>query len=233
MPNKRIVHTVIGNITLGEGKVAETLSPYLIKEAYDSFERCIADRKSGTVATTENNNWSSHALTVHLMTHNALEALVNELISLPYMPAPVRDEPVKELLYHLSFLDKFIIVPLLAWQKTFDKGSEPYQSLHTLNRLRNYLVHYELDFAFLGDTQDRFQLLKNNDVLLEGELLNPLQRISSTKTALWSLHTAAEVAKTLLSFTPDNIRQSFKSMANNFKDISQEEYLNMIKSQPA
>lgn len=227
--HKPAVHSVRGIISTGGATVAEILSAYLIELAHHSFEKCIEDRKKDIVKT-DGNNYSSHAIAVHILVHNALEALINELIAIPNMPSAISEEPVKEWLYDASFLAKFVIVPRLAWQKTFDTGKEPYQSLQTLNKLRNYLVHYKMEFLPITSLPRGLHLLQDRKVLLDSPNsgFNWLQQVSSSKTALWSLNTAAEVAKELLSFTSSEVHKLFESSANNFQIISQKEYLDMI-----
>jgi len=230
MPRKVVVHTTHLEMREGRTYVAETLSSHLIDLAYKSFERCFEDRSFKHIHTSADNNWSSHAIAVHLLTHNALEALINELIAIPNMPSPFGEKSVKKWLFDISFLAKYVVVPQLAWQKTFETGKEPYQSLKTLNNLRNHLVHYKMERIKINSLPSGLQLLQDREVLLGPPMgYDWLKLVSSTKTALWALNTAAEVAGKLLAFTSDKVHLAFERHTSNFRFISHEEYLQKIQ----
>ena len=59
--------------------------------------------------------------------------------------------------------------------------------------------------------------------------MNWIEKIACTRTALWALNTAAEVAKQLASFSPEEERYRFERSANNFRTISEKDYLAAIE----
>jgi len=107
------------------------------------LHRCIEDRISGKVFTTEDNNFSDHALTVYIMTVTALEAFINELCFGPSSKMLNKDRIPVEFFEDMEIRRKYYLLPLLLWGRTFDRGAPPYQDFEILIRLRNSLVHYK------------------------------------------------------------------------------------------
>lgn len=76
---------------------------------------------------------------------------------------------------------KWSVLPLIAAQNTFNRGSEPWQSFEALVELRNYIVHLR-----------KRSLPKRVEGLLRSK--NPNGDLLEFPTAEWACHTVAEAA---------------------------------------
>lgn len=108
----------------------------------------------------------SHCIGAVIQAGAALEAFLNEEIAYVVAAKPQWKGPL-EALDRLETDSRWLLVPLLTMQRTFDRGSEPFQSFRALVRLRNALVHYRTNFSasddppsFARELETRFEFTK-------------------------------------------------------------------------
>lgn len=134
--------------------------------ARNAYIKCIEDRISGKVVTTEDNNFSDHALTVYIMTATALEAFINEVCFGPTSKMVSKVPIPAEMAEDMEIRHKYYLLPLLLWGRTFDRGVQPYQDFDMLIRLRNALVHYKMKSFDGSETPKYFKWLREKGLLI-------------------------------------------------------------------
>ncbi len=90
-----------------------------------------------------------YTASVIILLQACLEAYINEFLSIHRQLSPKVIEPrLAELKIQnrSSLVDKWLKAPLLFGEKTFEKGTEPFQSFRLLVSLRNTLGHYDPRF---------------------------------------------------------------------------------------
>src|SRR5262245_2080548 len=96
----------------------------------------------GDVAYVDNNHYGLQVPLVYALACCTLKYYINEFSAWNRLglDAPL---PVDEL-QGLELRQKYILVPSLFRQKTFEKGAMPYKDFDVLVRLRNDVIHYKM-----------------------------------------------------------------------------------------
>ena len=212
-------------------RVATPLSGAFIHNARKAYERCIAERAHGGTLVTDDNNYSRYALDAIILSVAALEALLNEVALSPLALTLRRAEPALESLERLGISDKYLLVPFVLWQTTFDPSIPPFQDFACLVKVRNDLVHYKMPFAVLRQEAkylkpDYLRALATRRLLIEpprstGSLGWP-DNLCSAKVALWAHTTACRMAKALMAKADGATRQVYGDLMNNFQEIPED-----------
>lgn len=96
----------------------------------------------------------SYVIQSVIAAYSALEANINEFLELVEIEEFDLDEDVEDRILELSEAhpsdfrrknpgEKYQLVLLVTDSDVFDKGSEPWQSMDLVRRIRNYFVHYD------------------------------------------------------------------------------------------
>jgi hypothetical protein len=105
------------------------------------------ERGSGVMVESDEKFYTEHAIEAVVMSINAAEAGINEIIAMStmYLNVELPDELEK-----LELLVKWHLLPTIIVQKTFAKGAEPWQDFQTLVQLRNAWIHPKMFVAAPG-----------------------------------------------------------------------------------
>jgi hypothetical protein len=212
-------------------KRGEAVSGFLMDAVRQAYIRCLKDAKSGKVAIVNGNNYSHHAITAYVLSVCALEAFINELLVLAYPPLRIRREEIPlaiDELVQLRIQQRYLLVPHLLWNKTFQKGREPFSSFEQLINIRNDLVHYKLKLSEQGKGPSYFKFLGQKTVLLPPEH-DWLSRICTTKGALWAHNTVCKMAQKLIELADDRTREFVGHALENFNIIPPDASVEDIK----
>jgi hypothetical protein len=210
-----------------------TISGLLIGNAYRAYERCIQDRLSGKLFTTDDNNYSPNAIDVYILSVSALEAFINEVcFSGPEIrmingtPAP------RNLIEDLELRKKYYLLPLLLWGKTYERGVQPYQEFEMLVRIRNDLIHYKMRRYHRGDEPQYFKILSERGALLVSPHPDAdfawVMKILTSKGALWAYNTACRMAKRLIELADEQTQMVWRPMLGNFKEIPDDYWRKLV-----
>jgi hypothetical protein len=124
----------------------KVLSRYFFQRAYELCIECLKEAHPTDLGTTAANNLCAHARDVYIFSVTALEAFINEtLLSEFYIPA-LTEVPRKifiKTFEDFSIKEKYHLLPLFLFGKTYDKGKQPYQDFSTLVKIRNRLIHHK------------------------------------------------------------------------------------------
>ncbi len=205
--------------------VSITISGLLIGNAYRAYERCVEDRLSGNVFTTEDNNLSFHAIDVYILSVTALEAFINEVCFGGPKIRMINGAPVpRDQIEDLELKKKYYLLPLLLWGKTYERGARPYQDFEMLIRIRNDLIHYKMRHYHRDNEPKYFKILSERDALLSSPHPDAdfawVFKIFNSKGALWAYNTACRMAKELLRLADQQTQGVWSQMVDiNFREI--------------
>ena len=211
---------------IGGERMPATISGTLLEHARVACNRCIADGKSGLVFTTGDNNYSASAMIAYILSIAATEAFMNEVASLNHHWK--HDAKSKALLEEIaeidSPLDKCSELPLKLWGKKLDMSRPPYQDFYHLVKIRNDIIHYQMDSSKYA--KDYLQYLGNRNVLIgpPGSFgFGHLDPILNTKAARWAYNTACRMARQLIEMAQDEttpfIKENLFELRSNFEEI--------------
>ncbi len=220
--------------------MASTLSGQLMLEAKTAYFNCIRDRILGNNLTTEDNNYSIHAISVYILSVTALEAFINEVcFGLPFgmssRKASISDKELNELEYE-EICEKYYRMPQILWGNTFDKGTSPYQDFAALVRLRNDFVHYKMKELPRDKYPRYYRWLEGKGILLDsgkkpgfGFALGWFCDALSTKTAWWAYNTACKMANKLIEISAQETKAFWETLtADNFKEIPEQYWKTLV-----
>jgi len=124
---------------------------------------------------------------------------------------------------------KWQLVPQLLWQKAFDESQPPWQDFSTLINLRNFLLHYKIEYLppgkvpkFLGHIQhllsSKPQYTKGpytlTKALQESETL--IDRICNLEMAQWAFNTGVKMIEKFLEFADQESRDNYTWLLQGF-----------------
>lgn len=131
-----------------------------------------------------------------------------------------------------DILTKSIVIPDLLYDKTFDKGLQPFQDLSHLVSIRNSIVHFKCNhpnkrilsaIESLSQSKIFFDFAKNR-TLAPKEVI-PVQdwttTISTTEGIRWVINTIVKMAYQLNEFIPEEKRHLIMDTLINFKLINE------------
>lgn len=203
-----------------------TISGTLLGQAKAAYNSCIADGKSGLVFVTEDNNYSTYAMSVYILSVATAEAFINEVVFLNHHWK--HDDKSKALLEEIieieSPLQKCSDVPVKLWGKELDKSRPPYQDFYHLVKIRNEITHYRMEPSKFA--RDYLKYLGDRKVLLgkPGQFgFGYLDPALNTKAAKWAYNTACRLAKQLIELAQDDttpfIKEDLNDLRPNFQEI--------------
>lgn len=214
--------------------VSITISGFLRVNAYRAYERCIKDRLSGKVYTTEDNNYSPNVIDVYILSVSTLEAFINEVCFggpeiriINGTPAP------RELIEDLEIRKKYYLLPLLLWGKTYKRGTQPYQDFEMLVRIRNDLIHYKMRSYHRGNEPKYFRILSERGALLVSPHPDAdfawIMKILTSKGALWAYNTACRMAKGLIELADEQTQTLWSPILGSFQEIPDDYWKKIIE----
>ncbi len=210
----------------GGENMPATISGALLTQAKATYDRCIADGRSGLVFATKDNNYSTYAMSVYILSVATVEAFMNEVSFINYHWK--HDAKSKELLEEITqapnLLQKCSDLPAKLWGKELDKSRPPYQDFYHLVKIRNGIIHYRMEPPEFA--KDYLQYLDHKNVLLgtPGQFgFGHLDPVLNTKAAKWAYNVACRMAKQLIDLAQDEtkpfIKENLNDLRPNFQEI--------------
>jgi hypothetical protein len=202
-----------------------TISGTLLGQARAAYNRCIADGKSGLVFATKDNNYSTYAMSVYILSVATAEAFMNEVVFLNHhWKHDAKSKAILEEITEIeSPLQKCSELPIKLWGKELDKSRPPYQDFYHLVKIRNEITHYRMEPSKFA--KDYLQYLGDRKVLLgtPGQFgFGHLDPVLNTKAAKWAYNTACRVAKQLIELAQDETKPFIKENLNDLRPNFQE-----------
>ena len=200
-----------------------TISGTLLGQARAACNRCIADSKSGLVFTTKDNNYSTYAMSVYILSVATAEAFMNEVVFLNHhWKHDAKSKALLEEITEMDPLQKCSELPVKLWDKELDKSRPPYQDFYHLVKIRNAITHYRMEPSKFA--KDYLQHLGDRKVLLgtPGQFgFGYLDPVLNTKAAEWAYNTACRVAKQLIELAQDEpfIKENLNDLRPNFQEV--------------
>jgi len=202
-----------------------TISGTLLGQARAACNRCVADGKSGLVFTTKDNNYSTHAMSVYILSVATAEAFMNEVVFLSHhWKHDAKSKALLEEIIEMDPLQKCSELPVKLWGKELEKSRPPYQDFYHLMKIRNEITHYRMEPSKFA--KDYLQYLGDRKVLLgtpDQFGFGHLDPVLNTKAAEWAYNTACRVAKQLIELAQDDttpfINENLNDLRPNFQEI--------------
>jgi len=134
-------------------------------------------------------------LVIIVLCHSSLEAYINEFLVVRKQGDAKWEAPITEL-QKANLHEKWALTAQILAGKSFDKGTEPYQSFSLLVTLRNELIHYCPEFLPVGtfpskkveSLTTKFQFTHPGKTVWIGQVLN-------AECARWACRTVKEMTK--------------------------------------
>lgn len=205
--------------------MSATISDALLGQARAAYKRCVVDGKSGSVFATKDNNYSTFAMSVYILSVAAAEAFMNEVVFLNHhWKHDVKSKALLEEFIEIeSPLQKCSELPLKLWGKELDKSGPPYQDFYHLVKIRNEITHYRMEPSRFA--KDYLQYLGDRKVLLgtPGRFgFGHLDLVLNTKAAKWAYNTTCCLAKQLIDLAQDETKPFIKETLNDLRPNFQE-----------
>ena len=211
-----------------------TISSDLIAHAHQIFWQAIETAKHSHVSREDFNVFTNEASPAYICCVAAVEAFINELFfGLPTFRR-LESGPLasleKDWLEKLDLRHKLVLFPQLLVGETFDRGSQPFQDMSILIRLRNSIVHYKMDRTppkFLQDLSNRGVVL-----VADTEAADYLwvHKISCTEGVRWAINTSTRTVHKLVELVRDEAAiPSFLKLAGNFQEISEDQVKDRLR----
>jgi hypothetical protein len=132
---------------------------------------------------------------------------------------------------------KLLLFPYLAFGKTLDKSTQPFQDFKMLVRLRNEIVHYKMKSgtpSFVQPLIDRKIAFKHTHPVSVGEnskfITIWIHDVSTSEAIRWGHNTVCEVVNEIYKLIPEGpAYKMFSHSASNFQLIEKEAILDIFK----
>jgi len=176
-------------------------SDYFMKRAR---QLCLSRVRKKTDSVS-GNYFSYSFLDVYIMSATALEAFINERISINITISrqriamnlqDSRDEKqiytdenqkkVLEMLKEQDIITKYRMMPILLGQKAFDEGRSPFQDFVTLVGIRNDIIHYNMPFYDEQDKRPKWvKRLEEKGIFLPEPVVHPPEPLPYEGHRVW------------------------------------------------
>ncbi|MHC4443782.1 MAG: hypothetical protein ACYTBZ_06090 [Planctomycetota bacterium] len=194
-----------------------TLSQNLIHNVRVLYDQALNQLISGNVARYGINGYTDHAPPAYISAVTFLEAYLNEMVFGLGAKYIVKESPLwlldQDWLKKLELKHKLIIVPQLLFGQTFCKGSQPFQDMDLLIRIRNEMVHYKMEDKIPKYVKN----LEEREIALpaqpEGGDFAWIHKLSSTEGIRWAHNTVSAMVNTLTDFIPEKHKNFLAPLA--------------------
>jgi hypothetical protein len=178
------------------------------------------------------NGYTEHAIPAYIIAVTTVETFVNEMLLGPvgqmFSQKP-ESEGFWKALEAASLADKLIFAPEFHFGRTFLTDEQPYQDMNLLIKLRNFLVHYKMDFDFPKPVKD----LQQRGIALNNLSDSWTSCISTTEGIRWAHNTVCETLKKIISFADESnhpilARYDTFNIFNSISEVVAQDYINRL-----
>ena len=212
------VTTSTGEDITDSVKSASSLSGHYISKAREELGKCLEKEQE---EATEQIYYTANAIDAVIYSHIALEVFLNEIIM--YQKKIFRKQ-VGDIFRSFNIQQKCVFIPLYFWGKEFEKTNVLYQNVLTLVRLRNALIHYDMEYYKFGEGPRVIKALNNQNLLLttgkEHFEYDWVHRISTNKVAYWAYDTACRAARKIIELSDDVLSWLKETTHENFERLN-------------
>ena len=167
------------------------------------FTRAVMSLPDNVFLVDERNGFTNDALSVFPLCLNAFEAYYNTqlLSTVPYFHlSPSGGELLsehREALAGLNLSTRVLLLTRIACGQTFDQGGQPFQDFSNLVKIRNAIVHFQMQDAPLKVVDNLTQRGLAWPEKIGGTSWAWVQRISTVECMRWAINTVAEMTVAL------------------------------------
>jgi hypothetical protein len=213
-----------------------SISQNFLFQLHRSYDQGILELGTGKVVKDGINGYCESAISVYPLSVATWEAFFHETILSPINlivnnSSKINSIPI-DIIDKWDIITKTVVVLDLLYDKTFEKGSQPFQDFILLVSIRNSLVHFKLN---IPNTKiiNAIQHLSQRNIFMPHSNIkkNPSEEniidiwphmISTTEGIRWAINTITNMAYKLADFIPKDKQNLVISHISNFKIISTE-----------
>lgn len=218
--------------------VVRSISGRILNQLFSLYKQGIYQLGSGKVLKEGINGYCDSAISAYPLAVIIWEAFLYETIlsgmNLRLNNGSKINSIPTENIDNWDILTKSIVIPDLLYDKTFNKGAQPFQDMSHLVSIRNSIVHFKYNHpnqrtlsAIRDLSQRNFFFDHTKNVVLEPNQSIPLQdwttTISTTEGIRWAINTISKMAYQLNEIIPEHHRHLIAGSATNFKTINEVE----------
>ena len=175
-------------------------------------------------------------LEVYVLVATSLEAFINDFCQHKIDEIKWTDREaywlkgLKEIIdRRIGIKLKWRLVPQLLWQKAFDENQTPWKDFNVLINLRNWLLHYKMEYLPPGKVPRSLSHIKHllssesqyakephtlTEALQESETL--IDRMCNLKMAQWAFNTGVKMIEKFLEFADQESRDNYTWLLQGF-----------------
>jgi hypothetical protein len=195
-----------------------SISQSFLFQLHKIYEQGIIELGSGNVLKDGINGYCDSAISVYPLSIATWEAFLYETILSRINLLINKDSKIKsiplDIIHKWDLETKSIIVPDLLYDKTFDKGSQPFQDFKLLITIRNSLVHFKYDMPD-NKIENAIKILSRRNIFMahsensknhaEGDIIEIWPHmISTTEGIRWAINTITKMAHKLSELIPND-----------------------------
>lgn len=206
-----------------------------------SLPQNVADSKA---TISQDNHFSPTFLDAYIMSVTALEAFINERISINIQilknriamkladSAEKNQLKILEMLKEQDLVTKYRMMPILLWQKAFDESRPPFQDFVSLVSIRNDIIHYKMPFYDEQNQKPKWaRKLEEKQILLPQPVIHPpepipdeghriwIDEICTLKGAKWAYNTSCRMMKQFAKLAEGLIQVTCQDYVNSFEEL--------------
>lgn len=184
-------------------RVQISIHDILWRTAYRIFESAVRNLPDNAFLVDEKNGFSNDALAVLPLAVNTFEAFFNTLLfsTLPHSHlTPSGGELLaehREDLARLNLHTRLLLLTRIACGQTFDQGEQPFQDFSNLVKIRNAIVHFQMQEAPLKEVDHLSQRKIAWPEEINGSSFNWTLRISTVECMRWAINTVSDTTAEL------------------------------------
>lgn len=187
---------------MAKPRVAVSIHDTLWRMVHRIFETAVTTIPDNCFLVDERNGFSNAALTVFPLSINAFEAYFNTFVfwTVPAYNLSPSTELLREHQEDLSKLNLQTRVRLatrIICDRTFEKGQQPFQDFDKLVKIRNGIVHFQMQDAPLKVVNDLSQRKIAWPEKIGGTTNIWVNRISTIECMRWAINTISETTAEL------------------------------------
>jgi len=165
---------------------------------------CLSQKRTN-IDIASDNYFSRNFIDVYIMSATALEAFINERISIirtiikqriamkvdnsredAQISTDENQRKIIEMLKEQDVVTKYRMMPVLLWQKSFDEGRSPFKDFVTLIKIRNDIIHYKMTFYDEKSERPKWaKTIEGKGIFLREPVVSPPEPLPNEGRRIW------------------------------------------------
>ncbi len=210
---------------MSQSGVMVSFSTDFIEHVRLLYRLALDQMQSGKVEVYGINSYTHLAAPAYISSVAAVEAFLNEVAFRPSTKMLLKESSLwqvgQEWIERIDVRHKLLLVPQLLFDRTFERGEQPYQDFHLLVQVRNDFVHYKMKMKapkYVKDLTQKAIALPEYPNGIEDIWVH---RLSSSEGIRWAHNTACRTVQAFSSMIPEDDRPFLAGLSEAFVEIDQ------------